>query len=142
MVEAVESAKHDVFLSHTWSDRVEVDRLHRLLEAAGLRVFRVTGMAKFDAITSGLAGALDRSAVLLAFYSQRHPTHYDSQWTPTRTFIPAHRHGDPRRRILVVNPGPANADHVEPIELNDEGFHPWPPPVGDRAFVRCVEAKV
>jgi hypothetical protein len=142
MVEAVESAEHDVFLSHTWSDCVEVDRLHRLLKAAGLRVFRDTGMAKFDAITAGLAEALDRSAVLLAFYSERYPTRYACQWELTRAFITAQRHGDPRRRILVVNPGPANADHVEPIELNDEGFHPWPPPDGDRAFVMSVKAKV
>ncbi len=112
---------HDVFLSFTWSDTAEVTALENALRAAGLRVFRDRGIDRFDGVTEKLVSALAESKVLLAYYSRRFPSRYACQWELTSAFLAAQRFGDPRRRVLVVNPEP-DGDHVAPVELADAAY--------------------
>jgi TIR domain-containing protein len=113
-----------VFLSYTWSDLVAVQRIERALRDRGIAVFRDVDIPVFDRITEGLAGAVDGSALLLAFYSTRYPTRYACQWELTRAFLAARRLGDPADRVLVVNPEP-DESHIAPIELTDAGYFRW-----------------
>jgi hypothetical protein len=67
---------------------------------------------------------LDSSAVLLAFYSRRYPARYACQWELTRAFLAARRLGDPRDRVLVVNPE-TDDRHISPVEFTDAGYFAW-----------------
>lgn len=128
---------YDVFLSFTWSDITEVLRLERALKAAGLRVFRDSEEIRpFDGITEGLDAALATSKVLLAFYSRRFPTRYACQWELTSAFIAAQALGDPRLRVLVVNPE-HDGDHIAPVELQDAAY--VSAPHDDRERTRIAE---
>ncbi|WP_410618217.1 TIR domain-containing protein [Amycolatopsis sp. cmx-8-4] len=128
---------YDVFLSFTWSDITEVLRLERALKAAGLRVFRDSEEIRpFDGITEGLDAALATSKVLLAFYSRRFPTRYACQWELTSAFIAAQALGDPRQRVLVVNPE-HDGDHIAPVELQDAAY--VSAPHDDRGRARIAE---
>lgn len=128
---------YDVFLSFTWSDITEVLRLERALKAAGLRVFRDSvEIRPFEGITEGLDAALATSTVLLAYYSRRFPTRYACQWELTSAFIAAQALGDPRRRVLVVNPE-RDGDHIAPVELQDAAYADAPH--DDRGRARVAE---
>lgn len=109
----------DVFLSYSRKDAGHVRRLHEELIAAGLKVFTdesaVAGFAGIsDTIRRGLAG----SRVLLAYYSTGYPERPACQWELTAAFLAGLGEGDPRRRVLVVNPEPDTA-HIHPVELRD-----------------------
>ncbi|MGW4520531.1 TIR domain-containing protein [Amycolatopsis sp. NPDC004378] len=125
---------HDVFLSFTWSDRVEVDALERALETAGMRVFRDRGIERFEGITETLEAALAEAKVLLAYYSRRFPTRYACQWKLTSAFLAAQRLGDPRRRVLVVNPE-RDSNHIAPVELEDAAYFGAPKDDRERARI-------
>src|SRR5436305_7122504 len=127
---------YDVFLSFTWSDTVEVEALERALQSVGLRVFRDREIRRFDGITEKLDAALAESKVLLAYYSRRFPTRYACQWELTSAFLAAQRSGDPRRRVLVVNPE-ADGNHVAPVELEDAAYAARPR--DDREFAAIAE---
>ncbi|MBB5960199.1 tetratricopeptide (TPR) repeat protein [Saccharothrix tamanrassetensis] len=115
------SGRPDVFLSYTWSDTDLVDRIEDALVSAGVSVFRDVANPSFDAISANLARQLDAGSLFLAVYSARYPTRYACQWELTRAFLAAQRHGDPRDRILVVNPEP-DESHIVPVELEDAGY--------------------
>jgi tetratricopeptide (TPR) repeat protein len=112
---------YDVFLSYTWGDLDLVGRVQAALEAEGLTVFRDVDNPLFDGITDGLTAALDASKVLLAVYSRRYPTRYACQWELTRAFLAGQVVGDPRDRVLVVNPEP-DESHIVPVHLEDAGY--------------------
>ncbi|MFJ9781470.1 TIR domain-containing protein [Amycolatopsis sp. NPDC101161] len=124
---------YDIFLSFTWADSVEVNALQDALEAAGLRVFRDREIRRFEGITEKLADALAESKVLLAYYSRRFPTRYACQWELTSAFLAAQRHGDPRRRVLVVNPE-TDGNHIAPVELEDAAYCARPKNDRERAI--------
>ncbi|OXM70612.1 tetratricopeptide repeat protein [Amycolatopsis vastitatis] len=126
---------YDVFLSFTWSDIDEVLKLERALQAAGLRVFRDSeGIREFEGITGGLDAALTSSTVLLAYYSRRFPTRYACQWELTFAFLAAQAAGDPRRRVLVVNPE-SDGNHIAPVELQDAAYFGRPRDERDRVRI-------
>ena len=114
---------YDVFLSFTWSDIVEVEKLDKAMRAAGLSVFRDSlGIKSFDGITAELRAALASSKVLLAYYSRRFPTRYACQWELTSAYLAAQsRDIDPRRRVLVVNPE-HDGNHIGPVQLQDAAY--------------------
>jgi tetratricopeptide (TPR) repeat protein len=114
---------YDVFLSFTWSDIDEVEKLDKAMRAAGLAVFRDSlGIKSFDGITGELRTALASSKVMLAYYSRRFPTRYACQWELTSAFLAAQsRDIDPRRRVLVVNPE-QNGNHIGPVQLQDAAY--------------------
>jgi hypothetical protein len=67
-----------------------------------------------DAVRQGLAS----SKALVAYYSAEYPLSAACQWELTSGYLASERLGDPRQRVLVVNPelGPG---HIEPIQLRD-----------------------
>jgi tetratricopeptide (TPR) repeat protein len=127
---------YDIFLSFTWADSVEVTALQDALEKAGLRVFRDKEIQRFEGITERLDAALAGSKVLLAYYSRRFPTRYACQWELTSAFLAAQRLGDPRRRVLVVNPE-SDGNHIAPVELEDAAYAGRPE--NDRERAATVE---
>ncbi|MBP0456479.1 tetratricopeptide repeat protein [Streptomyces montanisoli] len=119
-------AEWDVFLSYSRTDAGKARALARILRGQGLRVF-LDDMAvdDFASITEAITRALARSKTLLALYSAEYPRRRACQWELTYAYLAGQREGDPRRRILVVNPESAAA-HVHPVELRDAKHWSWP----------------
>ena len=82
-----------------------------------------------------------RSKALLAWYSPDYPKSRPCQMELTAAFVAAQREGDPRRRILVINPE-AVAAHVEPVELRDEQQLPAPSDPNDAAGYADLAARI
>lgn len=117
-------AEWDVFVSYSRSDADLVIPLARALRHRGLRVFvDDTAVEDFAGITATISHALARSKALLALYSEEYPRRRACQWELTYAFQAGQREGDPRRRILIINPE-RTADHVHPLELRDARH--WP----------------
>ncbi|MGW1181126.1 TIR domain-containing protein [Streptomyces drozdowiczii] len=119
-------AAWDVFLSYSRTDADKARSLAHMLRDQGLRVF-LDDMAvdDFASITASISEALARSKVLLALYSAEYPRRRACQWELTYAYLAAQREGDPRSRVLVINPEPS-ADHVQPVELRDARHWLWP----------------
>ncbi len=134
--------EYDVFLSFTRASPGSVERielLDRALRDRGLRVFRDVCVDEFDSITAGLARALAGSKILLAYYTREYPRRYACQWELTAAFVAAQREGDPRRRVLVINPED-DTDHLAPIELADAKYSGARTPVEiERLTTRVAE---
>ncbi|MFE9402363.1 TIR domain-containing protein [Streptomyces sp. NPDC006530] len=109
----------DVFLSYSRQDADHVRRLHEELIAVGLKVFTdESAVAGFAGISDTIRGALAGSRVLLAYYSAGYAERPACQWELTAAFLAGLGEGDPRRRVLVVNPE-ADTAHIHPVELRD-----------------------
>ncbi len=113
-------ATHDLFLSYRWADKLTVGPLLAALRARGVRVWQdaleVEDLASIQqAVATGLAG----SRALLAWYSSRYNESRACQWELTSAYTAAQAEGDPRSRVLVVNPEVGNA-HVHLPELFDQ----------------------
>ncbi len=113
-------APHDLFISYRRDDKASVDALVAALQARGVTVWqdaqRVEDFASIQqAVSAGLIGA----RALLAWYSGRYNDSRACQWELTSAYLAAQAEGDPRRRILVVNPEASNA-HVHLPELFDQ----------------------
>ncbi|MFF2651137.1 TIR domain-containing protein [Streptomyces sp. NPDC058045] len=109
----------DVFLSYSRRDADRIRPLHRALAEAGLKVFTdESAVAGFAGISDSIRRALAESRVLLAYYSVGYPQRPACQWELTAAFLAGLSEGDPRRRVLVVNPEPGTA-HIHPVELRD-----------------------
>ena len=125
------AATYDVFLSHAWADGDRPQEIKAALEAAGLRVwFDADEINDFASITRAVTEGLAQSKALVAYYSKTYPLRRACQWELTAAFLAAQRDGDPRRRVLVINPD-EKADHIHPIELRDEKFLTAPSGNGD-----------
>ncbi len=117
--------KYDVFLSFTRTSpgaEEQTERISQALSNRGLRVFRDSRIDEFDGITAKLVAALAGSKVLLVYYTREYPRRYACQWELTAAFVAAQREGDPRRRVLVVNPEPGEPEHLRPVELSDAKY--------------------
>ena len=116
-------AVFDVFLSYAHADGERVLALRDALAAQGLAVWLDdSGIETFESISAAIENGLARSKALVAFYSCVYPTRRPCQWELTAAFLAAQREGgDPRRRVLVVNPE-QDADHVQPVQLRDALF--------------------
>jgi hypothetical protein len=120
------AATYDVFLSHAWADGDRPQQIANALTAAGLRVwFDATEINDFASITRAVTEGLAKSKALLAYYSATYPLRRACQWELTAAFLAAQTEGDPRRRVLVINPE-NGADHIHPIELRDAKFRNAP----------------
>ncbi|WP_018546170.1 toll/interleukin-1 receptor domain-containing protein [Streptomyces sp. LaPpAH-108] len=119
-------AQWDVFVSYSRSDTDTAEPIVASLRERGLRVFvDNTAVGEFASITNTIALALARSRVLLALYSRDYPRRRACQWELTYAYIAGQREGDPRHRVLVINPEPTT-DHIQPVELRDARYWPWP----------------
>ena len=115
-------ALYDVFFSYAHSDGPCAREIVEALRACGLRVwFDEREIADFESITGAITEGLARSKALVAYYSARYPLRRACQFELTAAFLAAQREGDPRRRVLVVNPEPG-AGHIQPVELRDAKY--------------------
>ncbi|WP_225096548.1 toll/interleukin-1 receptor domain-containing protein [Streptomyces sp. CoH27] len=109
----------DVFLSYSRGDVERVRPLVRALRDGGLTVFTdETGVASFAGISDTIRRELGRSKALLAYYSAAYPEREACQWELTTAYLAGLEEGDPRRRVMVVNPEPTTG-HIHPVELRD-----------------------
>jgi TIR domain/NB-ARC domain len=116
------TADYDIFVSHAWADGELPGQIADALKDAGLRVwFDATEINDFSSITRAVNKGLSKSKALLAYYSKPYPLRRACQWELTAAFLAAQSEGDPRRRVLVINPEPG-ASHIHPIELRDAKF--------------------
>jgi hypothetical protein len=115
-------AGFDVFVSYSHADRERVVALRDALTRQGLEVWLDEPQIEtFASIAGSIENGLACSKALVAYYSHVYPTRRPCQWELTAAFLAAQREGDPRRRVLVVNPE-EGAGHVEPVELRDALF--------------------
>ena len=115
-------ALYDVFFSYAHADGPRAREIVEALRVRGLRVwFDEREIADFESITRAITEGLARSKALVAYYSARYPLRRACQFELTAAFLAAQREGDPRRRVLVVNPEPG-AGHIHPVELRDAKF--------------------
>ncbi|MGK5728449.1 TIR domain-containing protein [Streptomyces sp. URMC 124] len=133
----------DVFLSYSRGDARRIAPLRDRLLASGLDVFvdEVT-VAGFAGISDAIREGLARSKALLACYSAAYPTRQACQWELTAAYLSGLAEGDPRRRVMVVNPEPGTG-HIHPVELRDAKH--WALPAGAAeldALVADVRAHV
>ena len=113
---------YDVFLSYHRDDAEIAERLRRALSAEGLEVFFDDHEVEdFESITARLSVGLARSKALLALYSATYPARRACQFELTTAFLAAQRAGDPRARVLVVNPE-EGVEHIAPAEVRDALF--------------------
>jgi class 3 adenylate cyclase len=109
----------DVFVSYRRSDTDTVRSLVDSMRRRGLSVwFDDTEVPDFGGITESVRQGLADSKALLVYYSLSYPQSSPCQWELTSAFLASARLGDPRRRVLVVNPEPGPG-HIEPVELRD-----------------------
>src|SRR5664280_2520476 len=99
------SAEYDIFLSHAWKDGERPQQIADALTEAGLHVwFDAAEIDDFASITRAVTEGLAKSKALLAYYSKTYPLRRACQWELTAAFLAAQTEGDPRRRVLVINP--------------------------------------
>jgi len=110
---------YDVFLSYPHADRAEVLQICEALRARGLNVWMdESDIPDYASITRSIVDGLARSRVLLAYYSLNYSLSRACQWELTAAFLAAQHEGDPRRRVLVVNPK-NELEHIQPVDLRD-----------------------
>ena len=120
------AADYDIFVSHAWADGDRPRQIAAALTAAGVRVwFDAREINDFASITRAVTHGLAKSKALLAYYSKTYPLRRACQWELTAAFLAAQNEGDPRQRVLVINPE-KSADHIHPIELRDARFRNAP----------------
>ena len=114
------TATHDLFLSYRRADLVAVTPLLAALAARGVRVWHdASAVEDLAGIQQAVATGLANARALLVWYSGRYNGSRACQWELTSAYAAAQIDGDPRRRILVVNPEPGAA-HVHLPELADQ----------------------
>ena len=117
---------YDIFLSYPHKDKVEVAKICKALHDKGLNVWMdETKIPDYASITRSIVDGLARSRVLVAYNSLNYAHSRACQWELTAAFLAAQREGDPRQRVLIINPE-ENANHIHPVELRDELFQKAP----------------
>jgi len=113
-------ANYDLFISYR---RKDAERRLPLVTALGQRGVPVwidqQEIGDFAPITAKIRQGLAQSKALLAWYSEAYPKSRPCQMELTAGFVATQREGDPRRRILVINPT-SRAGHIEPLELENQ----------------------
>jgi Tfp pilus assembly protein PilF len=109
----------DVFISYKRSDAEAVRALGDTLRTKGLEVWLDENRVEdFTSIQGSIEKGLTESKALVAWYSAQYTQSRACQWELTRAFTLAQSEGDPRQRVLLINPEASNA-HIHPIELRD-----------------------
>jgi hypothetical protein len=95
----------DVFISYRRKDSERVLPLVEALRAKGVSPWLdQREVDEFAPITDAIRKGLSEAKVLLAWYSADYPKSRPCQMELTAAFLAAQREGDPRRRVLVINP--------------------------------------
>jgi tetratricopeptide (TPR) repeat protein len=112
----------DLFVSYRRKDTERVLPLVDALRKRGLSVWLDQNeIGEFAPITDEIRHGLAQSKALLAWYSEKYPQSRPCQMELTAALLAAQQKGDPRRRILVINPEAA-ASHIQPLELRDAQY--------------------
>ena len=112
----------DLFVSYRRKDAKRVLPFAESLREHGLSVWiDQSEISEFAPITDEIRRGLAQSKALLAWYSEDYPKSRPCQMELTAAFLAAQHEGDPRRRVLVINPESCAA-HIEPVELRDAQF--------------------
>jgi tetratricopeptide (TPR) repeat protein len=132
----------DLFLSYRWADKPCVEPVLAALAARGVSVWQdaheIENLASIQlSVTKGLASC----RALLAWYSLRYNDSRACQWELTSAYVAGQAEGDPRQRILVVNPEATNA-HVFLPELFDQLHLSGQGVAGDPASVSRLAEQV
>jgi len=89
------------------------------LRARELTVWMDEGdIPDYASITRSIVDGLARSRVLLAYYSLNYSRSRACQWELIAAFFAAQHEGNPRWRVLVINPE-NEWEHIQPVELKD-----------------------
>jgi tetratricopeptide (TPR) repeat protein len=131
---------YDVFFSYQHADTTEVLRICKALRARGLSVWiDKKDILDFASITRSIVEGLAKSKVLLAYYSRNYSSSRACQWELTAAFLAAQREGNPRQRVLIINPE-EDVEHIQPIELRDELFLNLLAPMNPENIDRAVSS--
>jgi TIR domain/Tetratricopeptide repeat len=131
---------YDVFFSYARADSELARPLRDALVAQGLRVFfDDREIEDFESITGRLTDGVARSKALIALYSETYPRRRACQFELAAAFLAAQRAGNPRERVLVVNPED-EARHIEPGELRDALFRRAPDPDDAAGIVSLADS--
>jgi len=118
--------EYDIFFSYPHKDLKEVNRILEAFRAKGLNVWiDQSEIQDYASITRSIIEGVAHSKVLLAYNSLNYAHSRACQWELTAAFLAAQREGDPRQRVLIINPK-ENAEHIHPVELRDELFQKAP----------------
>ncbi|MCK4937157.1 MAG: tetratricopeptide repeat protein, partial [Methanosarcinales archaeon] len=118
--------EYDIFFSYPRKDEKEVNLILKALQAKGLSVWiDHSKIQDYASITKSIIDGVAHSKVLLAYNSLNYAHSRACQWELTAAFLAAQREGDPRQRVLIINPV-ENAEHIHPVELRDELFQKAP----------------
>jgi len=117
---------YDIFFNYPHKDMEKVQQILQALEVEGLNVWiDKSEISDYTGITNSIVEGLAHSRVLLSYYSQNYWCSRGCQWELTAGFLAAQGKGDPRKRVLLINPE-EKAEHVHPVELRDELFQKAP----------------
>ena len=131
----------DIFFSYPHQRASETAAITARLRARGLRVWiDDSEIADYASITRSITEGLAGAKALLVYYAAQYARSRPCQWELTAAFLAASREGDPRRRVLVINPE-RGAEHIHPVELRDALFQAAPGP-GDRDAIERLAASV
>ena len=113
---------HDLFISYR---RLDSDRVLQLLDSLkkhGLTVWiDKEEIADFAGITRSIREGLSEAKAMLVWFSATYPLSRPCQWELTAAFIAAQQEGDPRKRILIVNPE-QSPDHIILPQIKDQEY--------------------
>lgn len=98
-------AKFDLFFSYPWVDSTAAHRLAEALKRHGVRLWLDRSRVEcFEDITKAIDNGLTHAKAILCFYSEGYARSRICQWELTAAFVAAQRGGEPRDRVLIVNP--------------------------------------
>ena len=131
----------DLFISYCHHDKNRVWPLVEVVKKRGLRIWIDEGeIQDFESITAAITQGLANAKALLVWYSADYPKSRACQWELTAAFIAAQQAGDPRQRILVINPETDNG-HLHPVELRDQEYQK-PPALEDLVAWEALVDKI
>jgi len=100
---------YDIFLSYPHKDEKEVEKVNQILEVLRSKELNVwidqSDIQDYASITRSIIEGVAHSKVLLAYNSLNYAHSRACQWELTAAFLAAQREGDPRQRVLIINPG-------------------------------------
>jgi len=133
---------YDLFLSYRWADKSVVEPLVAALRSRGVTVWQdAREVEDMASIQQAVATGLSATRALLAWYSGRYNESRACQWELTSAYTAGQAEGDPRRRIVVVNPESGNA-HVHLPELFDQLHLSGPGVPGDAVAVEGLSQRI
>ena len=113
---------YDLFISYRRRDAEQVLRLEAALRGCGVSVWLDQhAISEFAPITDEIRDGLAQSKAFLAWYSEAYLASRPCQMELTAALLAAQADGDPRRRVLVINPE-RHGNHIEPVALRDAQY--------------------